>query len=312
MDLNDNPAMAVLRAYVVGQARLGYTRFSTEPRADDVILVSFPKSGSTWISYLLHQLRSGGDDDFADVKDEVIDITPGHWDPGVDPFLIEQRFLPRTFKTHGSYSLCPKGGRYIYLARDPKDTLWSLYHFIHDLFGIEHGISTEAFFQHYYVERFGTEHDIGNVWNHFLQWHPHKDDPNMLWLHYEDILEDRTACIRAIAGIMGIELSDELLDLVVDRSSIEHMRTIAHKLNPSATNRTGRVTLEVGPETRNYAKVMKFGKMRRGVVGDGHKGLPAAVLDALDEEWRKRVTPVLGYADYAQMRAACSLLRYDR
>lgn len=309
MESNDYHAMAILKAYVVGQAKLGYARFKTEPRSDDVFLVTFPKSGSTWTSYLLHQIRSRGNDDFIDIKNEVIDITPGHWDPQVDPFLIEQNFSPRTFKTHGSYDLCPRGGKYIYLARDPKDTLFSLYCFIHDLFGIEDRMSIESFFQHYYVERFGTDHDIGNAWNHFLQWHPHKDDSNMLWLHYEDLLEDRDSCIRAIADFMEVELSEASLDLVLAHSSMQHMRTIAPKINPSQNNRTGELTLKFGPEMRDYAKAMKFGKMRRGAVGDGHKDLPAAILEALDEEWRKRITPVLGYTDYAQMRASSSLLR---
>ena len=309
MRSNDDHTLAVFRAYVVGQARLGYARFNTDPRTDDVFLVSFPKSGSTWTSYLLHQLRSRGNDDFVDIKDEVIDITPGHWRPEMDPFRIEQRFFPRTFKTHGSYDLCPGGGKYIYLARDPRDTLYSLYYFIHDLFGINDGVSVESFFQHYYVARFGTDHDIGNVWNHFLQWYPHKDSPNMLWLHYEDMLENREICIRAIADFMEIELSDEALELVLAHSSMGHMRTIAHKLNPSRTNRTGQVTLGFGPEMRNYAKSMKFGKMRHGAVGDGRKDLPAAIIEALDEEWQKRITPILGYTDYAVMRASCSLLR---
>ena len=30
METNDNHALTVLKAYVVGQARLGYTRFSTD------------------------------------------------------------------------------------------------------------------------------------------------------------------------------------------------------------------------------------------------------------------------------------------
>ena len=117
-----------MEAYVAGQAQLGYAEFSPGPRSSDVILVSFPKSGSTWTSYLLHLLCSRGDHEFDDIKNVVVDITPGHWDPNRNPFLEEQTFQPRTYKTHGSSTLCPKGGKYIYLARDPKDSFISLYH----------------------------------------------------------------------------------------------------------------------------------------------------------------------------------------
>jgi hypothetical protein len=301
-------AMEIMKAYVVGQAKLGYVEFNPGPNASDVILATFPKSGSTWTSYLLHQLRSGGDEEFGDIKDEVIDITPGHWDPKIQPFSIEQRFFPRTFKTHGSYRLCPKGARYIYIARDPKDTLWSLYNFIHDLFGIEEPAPIDEFYKNYYVERFGTDHDIGNVWGHFLGWHPHRSDENVLWLHYEDLMADKPKCIAAMARFMGLEPDDNLLRLVLDRSSIEHVRRISTQINPSPDNRVGRIVSTFGPKTTSYARSMKFGKMRRGVVGDGQEYLSQSLLDELAKEWRQRITPVLGYRNYDEMRSDCSFL----
>ena len=294
----------VLRAYVAGQAKLGYAVFDPGPDASDIILAAFPKSGSTWTSYLMQQIRSGGDDSFGDIKDEVIDITPGHWDPAVNPFRMEQRRLPRTFKTHGSYRHCPKGARYIYVARDPKDSFWSLYHFVHDLFALEERMPIEEFFTGYYVERFGTGHDVGNVWDHFIGWFPHRDDANVLWLHYEDMLEDRAACIKKMASFMGVELSGDVLKVVIEHSEINHMRAIASRINPSPENRVGRVVQGFGPELRGYAREMKFGKMRKGIVGDGLSGLPEKLRAALDDEWTKRITPVLGYKSYDEMRAA--------
>jgi hypothetical protein len=301
--------MEVFKAYVDGQARLGYAKFNPGPQPTDVILATFPKSGSTWTSYLLHQLRSGGDDDFDDIKNEVIDITPGHWDPSVNPFLAEGKWFPRTFKTHGSYDLCPKGGRYIYIARNPADTLWSLYHFIHDLFAIDEPAAIEEFYRDYYVERFGTDHDIGNPWDHFLGWLPHRNKDNVLWLHYEDLLEDRTKCIREIANFMGIALDEARLDIVLQHSAMEHMRTIAAKINPSSDNHTGKIVQRFGPLTQTYASDMKFGKMRRGATGDGKKNLPEGIRQSLAAEWDRRITPALGYGNYEEMRADCSLLR---
>jgi len=307
MDKNRN--MKIMKAYVVGQANLGYAEFKPGPSPPDVILATFPKSGSTWTSYLFHQLRSRGDEEFSDIKNEVVDITPGHWDPAVNPFLIKQWHFPRMFKTHGNYKLCPKGGKYIYIARNPKDTLYSLYHFIHDLFGITENVPIEDFYIHYYVDRFGTGHDIGNVWDHFLGWYPHRTDENVLWLHYEDLLEDLPKCVKVIARFIGVELDDSLLQLVLERSSISHTRQISPQLNPSQANRVGKVTLSFGPEMTNYARNLKFGKIRRGVAGDGQKNLPKKILDELNNEWRQRITSCIGYENYDEMRQACSLLK---
>lgn len=307
--MNKYAPIDVLRTYVTGQARLGYASFDPGPRPEDVILATFPKSGSTWMSYVIYQLSSTGDEGFSDIKDVVVDITPGHWDPGSNPFEMQQQFEPRTFKTHGSWELAPKGGRYIYISRNPSDIFWSLYNFIHDLFGMEEKVPVEDFYQQYFVDRFGTDHDIGNVWNHILSWHPHRQDDNVLWLHYEDLREDFPTCVSRIAAHMGVELTDDLRQLVLERSTIDHTRAMSGKLNPSQVNHTGKVTLTFGREMEAYAQGMKFGKVRRGQVGDGEKELPEAIRDDLLVQWQQRITPVLGYRDYADMRRECSLLR---
>jgi hypothetical protein len=306
---DSHAALDVMRAYVAGQTALGYATFDPGPHPDDVILASFPKSGSTWMSYLLHQLRSGGDDSFRDIKDEVIDITPGHWDPAENPFLIQQRFLPRTFKTHGRHHGCPKGAKLIYVTRNPEDTLWSLYHFIHDLFDIDTLVPVEDFYRHYFVERFGTGHDISNIWDHLLSWYPHRNDPNLLWLHSADLLDDLPACLRVICEFIGIAPESETIGRVLDHAGMGHMRQLSTQLNPSQDNRTGRVTLGFGPLMQRYARNLRFGKLREGVHGSGTRSLPVSVRQRLDQEWLSRITPVLGFRSYAEMRDATSLLK---
>jgi len=202
-----------------------------------------------------------------------------------------------------------RGGRFIYVARNPRDSFLSLYYFIHDLFGIEEWVPVDVFYREYYVERFGSGHDIGNVWDHFLSWHPHRKDENLLWLHYEDLLEDLPRCLRVIAAFMGVALDDSSIRLIEKRSKMEAMREFAGKLNPSQTNRTGRVTLSFDSRMRRYASNMKFGKLRKGVSGDGQRSLPPHIVSQLDEDWQQRITPLLGYAGYDDMRNACSLLR---
>ncbi len=298
-------AMSVIRAYVEGQAQLGYCNWSPGANPTDVLLATFPKSGSTWTSYLLHQLSSGGDDEFDDIKNVVVDITPGHWDPQINPFLASQKFNPRTYKTHGSYALAPKGARFIYIARDPKDIFWSLYQFIHDLFGLESRAPIDEFYRDYFVERFGTEHDIGNPWTHILSWFPRREAGDILWLHYEDFLTDLEPTLRAIAHWTGIEADKELISLVLRRSKMEHMRTIADKINPSAENYVGKLVTAFTGATENYARKLQFGKLRKGIAGDGVSSLPIEIAQEIDCQWQSQITPVLGFNDYAQMRKSC-------
>ena len=66
-----------MREDLVGQPKLGDAELSPGPRPTDDVLVSFPEPRSTWSSYLLDQLRSRSDEEFTDIKNEVVDITPG-------------------------------------------------------------------------------------------------------------------------------------------------------------------------------------------------------------------------------------------
>lgn len=307
MTTQADKGLAIIRAYVAGQAALGYAEFQPSPRPDDVILATFPKSGSTWTSYLLHQIRSGGDDDFDDIKNEVVDITPGHWDPRRQPFSEPQRFRPRTFKTHGSYAHAPKGARYVYVSREPKDIFWSLYQFIHDLLGIREKVPIDRFYRDYFVARFGTGHDIGNVWDHLLGWHEIAGRDNVLWLHYEDMVKNRESVLRMLAELIGVHLDQPLLNRLVDHSSMEHMRGIANKINPSPDNYVGRIVAGFGGLTSGYARGMKFGKLRRGIPGDGLRDLPSEIAQELEREWRARITARLHYPDYDAMRNALSV-----
>jgi len=300
-------SMTVIRNYVEGQARLGYAHWMPGPDPSDLILATFPKSGSTWSSYLLHQLRSYGDDSFDDIKHAVVDITPGHWDPKRNPFIEAQSYFPRVYKTHGSYALAPKGARYIYVAREPKDIFWSMYHFIHDLFGLTEVAPIDLFYRDFFIERFNSDHDIGNPWTHLLSWFPRVAAGDLLWLHYEDLLIQREASLRRIADWMQVSMNDELLSVVVQNSRIEHMRSIADKINPSPDNYVGKLVNGFSAETQGYAKTLQFGKLRKGIAGDGRTSLPTEIADDIDAQWRERITPELGYESYADLLSACGL-----
>jgi hypothetical protein len=296
----------IIKSYVAGQAALGYAEFNPPPSPTDVILATYPKSGSTWTSYLLYQIKSGCSDNFNDIKDVVVDITPGHWDPSVQPFISQQEFLPRTYKTHGTYKLCPKGAKYIYVSRDPKDIFWSLYQFIHDLLGIEERVPVDAFYSEYFVKRFDTGHDIGNVWDHILDWFPLRGKENMLWMHYEDIVAHRKRALDQLAGFMGVDLNDEQREKLIKHSSMQHMRTIASKIDPSPDNYVGKLVLGFGKLTQRYASQMKVGKLRKGVPGDGLSSVPIELQQEMDREWLSRITPIIGFKSYTDMMNSCS------
>ena len=108
--------------------------FSYSPRPTDIIINTAPKSGTTWVSHICHQLRtSGAEPDFEDQVPEVVTFLEGSDVFVKDPNTAVQPADPRIYATHVNYEKVPKKGRYIYCFRDLKDVLYSYYVFLDSL-----------------------------------------------------------------------------------------------------------------------------------------------------------------------------------
>ena len=122
---------------------------------------------------------------------------------------------PRIVKTHLPYNIVPKSAnednkcKYIYIARNPKDVAVSRFKFTTSLKVFGNGFNGPwEFYTKLFVEGNGKwEIPLGitvtgfefiilflfytvgwNSWNdHVLGWWKHKDDPNILFLKYEDL-----------------------------------------------------------------------------------------------------------------------------
>ena len=91
---------------------------------DDVWVVSYPKSGTTWMAQIVRLIRNNGVQD--DVKiDEAVPYLEGL---SIFPEInVDSLPRPRAFKSHMPYDFCPCGPpnttpcKYIYVMRNPKD-----------------------------------------------------------------------------------------------------------------------------------------------------------------------------------------------
>ena len=76
------------------------------PRADDIYVVSYPRSGTTWLQMILYQIMTDGDLNFGHISERV---------PFFERSLTVGRDLnalpsPRLFKTHYPYDRLPRFG----------------------------------------------------------------------------------------------------------------------------------------------------------------------------------------------------------
>lgn len=98
-------------------------------RASDVILASFPRSGNTWMRFLLADLvlQRAGIETTTEFPVELRAIVPDYQTDDID--AAEARFCEpfRIVKSHDLSAIA--GRRTIYVLRQPADTLCSLYHY---------------------------------------------------------------------------------------------------------------------------------------------------------------------------------------
>ncbi|CAD7704407.1 unnamed protein product, partial [Ostreobium quekettii] len=193
--------------------------FQFKPRTDDVFIVTCAKAGTTWMQQIVHGLRTGGSMDFDEISLVIPHIELAH-DAGYTDLDAEQVALPRVYKTHFWYDHTPKGARYIYVVRDPKDMSLSFFHFMQSWFFEPGEVSLLEFLEEFVLARGKPVSVMQNAsfWDNIASWWPHRLDPNVLWLHYEDLKQDLPACVKLVAEFIGKGAEDEdLQKLVVEQ-----------------------------------------------------------------------------------------------
>ncbi|KAL4457844.1 hypothetical protein ABPG75_012709 [Micractinium tetrahymenae] len=197
-----------------------------KPKREDVMIVSPAKCGTTWVCQIVQSLRSRGNMDF----DEINLVGWGHplpadglWDGGYGEPDQPQRWQPRVFKTHWWEPDCPKGaGKRIYIVRDPMEAGPCFFYFMRGWAFEEGDISLDQFILEFFMWRGDAQSPLQNAsqWSNMASWYPWRTDPDVLWLHYEDLHEDRGAAVKLIADFLGLE-DPERQAIAVEQSSIQ-------------------------------------------------------------------------------------------
>lgn len=238
-------------------------------RDGDVVIAVPPKSGTTWTMNIVHQLRTGGDADFADVYAEVpwIEFVAN---PGVDRDALVAGFdaMPtdrfRAFKSHALPGTVPyfapgegPAVKYVVIVRNPEEAVASFYPFINahaDGFFAAWGVPREAVVGGSFAEYFagiGSHGITPWIFGFVAGWWALRDQPNVLLLHYRDMVADHEGSVRAIADFLGIDPPADQWAKILEYTSFSWMkahedkfeaRTVSNPtlLDPGAMIRKGR------------------------------------------------------------------------
>jgi hypothetical protein len=209
--------------------------------------VSYPKSGRSWIRYILHLLGLEKTIHFHHDGCEFSDSAK-------PPLALD--FATRL----GNYS---KGGRIVYLRRDPRDVMVSLYFQIkgrmRDVFDFQGDIS--AFIRDEY---FGA----ANLLEFDRQWRQLCRRGLALCVTYEECHQDVADVMRKILTWYDVDVSDQELWAACEAATLPKMRAVELEGNFG----------EPWLRPRNGAT-----KTRQGTVGGYADSLPAADIAFLEQ-----------------------------
>jgi estrone sulfotransferase len=195
-------------------------------RPDDVFIVSYPKSGNTWVRFLLANMLAPGEAiTFRNIDDYVPDIYKC-------ADALQHRRGRRYIKSHHpNYELYPK---LIYIYRDGRDALVSYYHYASDK---EKFTGTFAAFMFSpFASRFSSwrEHVEGAC--EFASKFPER----ILMLQYEEMLKTPNVGAASISTFLGLGCDDKTIARAVGASSFDRLKDMERQVGGERLGRPGR------------------------------------------------------------------------
>ena len=214
---------------------------NTAPRFDlresDVFVVSYPRSGSTWVRFLLANLtRFDSQDpvDFHSVQRVIPDIMQR-----AGREMLQAVPSPRLLKSHHAYDSRLK--KVIYILRDGRDVMVS-YYFL---------MVGQGNFEGSFLDFLDKEDLRPCLWHeHVESWLLRDNLDGLLLIRYEDLHRQTAIEVARMARFVGLPCDKARLDWAVSNSCFETMQ---------------RIEAEKG---RAFYPDRPFLAVRKGVIGD--------------------------------------------
>ncbi|XP_058744533.1 cytosolic sulfotransferase 12-like [Vicia villosa] len=256
----------------------------------DILLVTCPKSGTTWLKALTFALINRNKYPNIHNNHPLLTTNPHDlvpfWEIGLyynKDCVPNLKTLspPRIFSTHLSYESLPKSVKdstckVVYLCRDPKDAFVSYWHFINKLRSKQSG---KLPLQEAFESFCRGVNPFGPFWEHVLgYWKKSLEGSNkVMFLKYEEMKMKPYFYLKEIAKFLQCPFSKEeeskgVVDDILNLCSFE-------KLSNLEVNKTGKMSYDI--ENKSF--------FRLGQVGDWKNLLTTEMIEHINTITEKKL-----------------------
>jgi Sulfotransferase domain len=255
-----------------------------------VWIASYPKSGNTWLRFLICNLAFGAVESAADLNQ----LAPDLHELREEPNFAGQRILLKThFPCSRRLPFVERSAAAIYVVRDPADVMLSNYHYSMRSAGPS---NTTAADLAAYLDRFllargdprWVQLGMGSWEDNVRSWLKPAQEFPILRLRYEDMLRNTAQAASVLCQFLSLPRTAEQIAAAVAASSFTRLREIEE-----ADIRARRVGIFYKPYLAQPIELgLRF--MRAGRVGESAAALSDDQRERFDRvfgDWRR----TLGY-----------------
>ena len=279
----EGSSYAVAEHHVEGNKYFLYTKFippkelfprleEYQVRPGDTWLLTYHKAGTHWVYEIMGVLLCGELKPLPDTKIVgFVEFTPSAMfqeAPGLYSAHMNEKYLPKCIF---------EKGKSVVVVRNPKSVATSAYHFCVDRPAMEYSGTFNGFLSEF--NRIGAFGEYCGTWcDYYLPlWKKHKDNPNVLFVFFEDLKKDTVPQIKRIADFLGVDRDLAFCEGVAELSSFDKMKQYTGKKEKSA------LTLH-----------------RKGTIDDWKNKFTVQQNEEFDKEWEEKMSECPDLRDLIQ------------
>ncbi|XP_076814072.1 sulfotransferase 1C2-like [Clavelina lepadiformis] len=252
------------------------------PTEDDVLIAAYPKTGTTWMNLIVKTLIYFDDKELLEMLKTYLTRVHTVLERGtpVNYDILDK--LPWKRKIWGTHLPAPlinmerlkkNGCKIICTIRNPKDQVVSWFHMTRNMshYNLEpmrrhFPKDWNAFFESYIHGKQPLVSKEGEWYlDYVLSWHTYRNESNVLFVVFEDLLKNPAKEIRKIANFLGVRRSEEEIEEIVEATSFRKAKE----------------------EAPDVDRAINF--FRKGEVGDWKNHLTVAQSQLMDEKIKQKL-----------------------